>query len=256
MASSSGKPDMDGDSTSSTSSSSGNDEPGTSFITDPEGPFCPLLPPGTQGHCTPCSPWNQNCETGYACKPWANDGSETWGSVRCSPVDPQPDRPGEPCTVQGSGWSGLDSCEAGALCWNVDAETLGGQCVSMCQGNFDDPVCGAGETCVIANDGQLTLCLPACSPIDSICGDGFGCYPTWSDGFACLREGENVHLDDLFHPQCPSGSFMTENGCAAFCDLTVEGECEADSTCEPYYVRVSAPPGLERVGACMAGGSR
>ena len=256
VASSSGEPDMEGFDTSSTSSSSGEEEPGTSFITDPEGPFCPALPPGTQAHCTPCSPWSQDCADGDACKPWANDGGETWRTTRCSPVDPRPDRAGESCTVQGSAWSGHDSCEAGALCWNVDAETLGGQCVSMCQGNFNEPVCGEGETCLVANDGQLTLCLPACDPLESTCGEGFGCYPNGLDGFACVREGENVHVRNFFHPHCPAGSVMTLDGCVALCDLAIEGGCEGEATCQAYYARGKAPRGLEDVGVCSAGDSR
>lgn len=126
----------------------------------------------------------------------------------------------------------------------------------MCQGTFDDPVCDADETCLVANDGQLTLCLPTCDPIDSTCGDGFGCYPSRPDGFVCLREGENVHTGDLFHAYCPPGSFMAEDGCVAFCDLTVDEGCEGEATCQPYFERASAPRGLEHVGVCAVGGAR
>src|SRR5262249_37235710 len=53
-----------------------------------------------------CDPWAQDCLRGDKCMPWANDGSNRWNDVRCSPAGSG--QLGDPCTVEGSSVSGLD----------------------------------------------------------------------------------------------------------------------------------------------------
>ena len=54
---------------------------------------------------------------------WANDGGGAWNATKCEEIPPEPDGVGEPCTVEISGTSGVDTCVLGAMCWDVDPET-------------------------------------------------------------------------------------------------------------------------------------
>lgn len=204
-----------------------------------------MLPDGVLAHCSWCDPAEQDCARGEACKPWANDGSDTWNSTRCGPVERDPGQVGDACVVEGSAASGIDSCGAGTMCWNVDPKTLEGTCVSFCGGFGNEPLCAEGELCVTANDGVLPLCLPSCDPLASQCGEGFGCYPS-QNGFVCIREGDSVNIEGFVHPECPAGTFMApteliegcvegELCCSAFCDVTDPESCGVDAECLPYF---------------------
>ncbi|MEZ4448260.1 MAG: hypothetical protein R3B09_02190 [Nannocystaceae bacterium] len=118
-----------------------------------------------------CDLFAQSCPEGMKCNAWANDGGGAWNATKCVPVDRDPDDVGEPCSVVGSGVSGVDSCDKGAMCWNVDPETNMGVCVGLCQGNEDkctsDPssCCPPMSSCTISASGTLILCLQTCDPI-------------------------------------------------------------------------------------------
>jgi hypothetical protein len=203
-----------------TSGSSSWDDEGPSFIMRPDGGGCFL-------HRTHCSTWHQDCPVGEKCMPWANDGGNAWNATKCTPVDANPGQPGEPCTVEGSGVSGIDSCDVGAMCFFVDGATNMGECVAMCEGSAADPQCAGGcDQCLLANDGVLALCLPACDPLVQDCGDGRGCYPNSSAGFVCL-------------PSVASGE--------------VSGACEVVNGCTPGEVCVAmelVPDCVEQDGCC------
>jgi len=214
-----------------------------------------------------CDPFVQDCPVGEKCMPWADDGAGVWNATRCSPVDPDPNAPGEPCTVEGSGTSGLDSCDVGVMCFDVDPETNEGTCVAMCTGSPADPLCAEPEeACLIANDGVLVLCLDTCNPLEPACEPGTECYPSpTSDAFLCLPdsgEGEygapceftsacapgHACLDGSVFPACAEASC-----CTPFCDITAGLPCPDDAlgvTCQPWYEDGMAPPGYENVGAC------
>ena len=76
---------------------------------------------------TSCSTFAQDCPPGFKCMPWASDGGNSWNATRCVPIAPDPNAPGEPCTVEGSGVSGLDDCDGTSMCWDVDPDTLEGR---------------------------------------------------------------------------------------------------------------------------------
>ncbi len=233
--------------------SSGSDDSsgdgGVTFIDDPTG-SCGDVPDGVLAHCSipvGCSLTGQDCPDGEACRAWANDGGDIWNAERCVPVDADPGQVGDACSFEGSSVSGIDSCDVGLMCWNVDPETLEGACIAYCAG--DDPELGCEDpanTCSVHNEGFLPLCLPACDPLGASCGDGFGCYPGSQGDFVCLREGERVALDSLFHPECPSGTFRTpedqtagctegEPCCAAYCDTSEPSSCGLDVECVPFF---------------------
>ncbi|MCA9654907.1 MAG: ribulose phosphate epimerase [Myxococcales bacterium] len=212
-----------------------------------------------------CDIFAQDCPPGEKCMPWANDGSDVWNATRCSPIADNPGGVGDPCSVEGSGVSGIDDCALGHMCWDVDPETNTGDCIAMCTGTPDDPVCADGQQCSISNDGALALCLTACNPLTQDCADGQGCYATPQGGFICsgtLEPGAwgddcwqfadcdpgSLCIDASVVPDCTSGAC-----CSPLCDLTIPDTCpgiDQGVTCEPWLER--APPGYEDVGICVA----
>lgn len=233
---------------------------------DGAGSFYALRPDGG-GLPNECDTFAQDCPPGEKCMPFANDGGNTWNALRCVPIDDDPDAPGEPCTVEGSAVSGIDSCALGAMCFDVDPETNAGTCVAMCTGSVADPQCAAADqACAITNDGVLTLCFDACDPLNPACGPDEGCYPV-NDDFFCLQTvampgAQGQPCGDL--NSCDPGLACLESTavldcaagacCTEFCDTAAGVPCPgADQgvTCQPWYERGAAPPGFETVGVCV-----
>jgi hypothetical protein len=213
-----------------------------------------------------CSPWTQDCPPGQKCVPFATEGSDAWDSARCSPIVADPDPVGEPCTVEKSGTSGLDTCVAGAMCWEVDPETLEGICVGLCTGDEAVPLCEQeGTVCIIANDGALPICLPTCDPVLQDCTPGHTCYP-FDDVFVCAPDDPNAMggagesceaiavcnpgllcVQPELVPDCPSDVAC----CTPFCNVTDPmPPCLPGQACTPYYEPGMAPEGFEDVGTC------
>jgi hypothetical protein len=230
------------DTTSGDSGSSSSDELGN-FIQKPDGVVCgPPPPEGTLHHCSWCDPWSQDCPAGHKCNPWANDGTEQWNAVLCTDVDPDAGGPGDPCTVEASGWSGRDSCRVGSMCWNVDPDTLDGECVGFCEGSENDAICPVQTDCMIANDGVLVLCLPTCDPLaDEACDDGQSCRLIRETWF-CVPDGAGVYDGPLTPTLCEPGSTAVDPlllstcdpkddlCCAQICDVTAAA-CEEPLQC-------------------------
>lgn len=214
--------------------------------------------------------WNQDRPPAEKCTPWANDGGSGWNATRCSPVDPNPDGVGEPCTVEGSATSGIDSCEVGAMCWNVDAKTNMGICEPHCVGSENAPACSdPARLCSLLGAGVLILCLPVCEPLDpDACDDGLGCYPS-EVGFSCAPDASGDG-GGLFEPcefanACDAGTLcrdaddggLCEGGgvgssCTPYCDLAAPS-CPPQTDCAPYFGDIGVLPGWEDVGVCVAG---
>jgi hypothetical protein len=208
---------------------------------DPE-PTCPFIcePDGGSGS-SECDPFVQDCPPGEKCMPWANDGGNSWNALKCVPIAPDPQQPGEPCTVEGSGVSGLDDCDIGSMCWDVDPETNMGTCVAMCVGDAGQPLCeDPCSTCIQANEGVLILCLPVCDPVAQDCRDGLACYPVNED-FGCFPDAAGPDLGSAGDPcefinACDPGLFCAPpesvpgctgaaGCCAFFCDPTLAEPC-------------------------------
>jgi hypothetical protein len=249
------------------------EDPSDPSDTDSEeesGTTCSFICPGEteSGDDGGCSLWDQDCPEDEKCMPWSNDGSSSWNSSRCSPIEENAGEPGDECTVEGSGVSGIDSCGIDAMCWNVNEENIG-TCVAFCEGTEANPVCeNPGTSCVIANDGFLILCLPECNPLIGDCGDGQACYPV-NDSFACAPDASgttgvfgdaceylNVCDPGLFcaNAEAVPGCNGASGCCSNFCDLAgtdPNGDCEGDGQeCVPWYENGQTPPGLEDIGAC------
>lgn len=213
-----------------------------------------------------CSLFVQDCPEGEKCTAWANDGGSSWNDTRCVPVADEPAAPGEACTAEGSGVSGLDNCELGAMCFVVDRD-LNGECFAFCTGSITDASCDPGHICAIGS-GPLTVCIPQCDPFGSDCEDDEGCYPS-SDGFTCapMVDPEAGHGTPCeFINSCASGyacvgasAFSECSGtgcCSTYCDLSdprSDAMCEALDplqSCVAWYAQGEAPPEYETIGTC------
>jgi hypothetical protein len=219
-----------------------------------------------------CSVWDQDCPDGQKCMPWANDGGSSWNATKCTPRDPNPAQPGDACTVEGSGISGIDNCDVASMCWDVDGETNTGICVAFCTGAEANPVCDDPQTsCSIANEGVLILCLPTCDPLAQDCQDGQACYGI-DDAYVCAPDasGEMGAYGDPceFLNACDPGlECLNADGvpgcqgalgcCSPFCDLDdpeAGANCpgaDGGQECTPAFEEGQAPPGYEAVGYCF-----
>lgn len=219
---------------------------------------------GTTGQVEPlaCDPWLEDCPEGQKCISHAGDGG--WQAPTCSPLVAEPDAVGEPCSVDP-----IDSCDPHAMCWHVDPDTGLGTCRALCAGTASEPVCDAGELCLEASFGNLAVCLPACSPIDSACAAGEVCVPRPNDGtvFVCVPDisGEDGQaFDDCEYSNacdpglgCMNVALASDcdpgavGCCLPFCDLTQPNTCPGQGLeCLAWYEPGYEPPGLEDVGLC------
>jgi hypothetical protein len=216
----------------------------------------------------------QDCPAGEKCMPWAYDGGNSWNALKCTPIDPNPKGVGETCTVEGSGVSGVDDCEKGAMCWDVDPMTLQGTCIAMCEGSPDAPKCAAPMSCVSYNDGVLNLCMMPCSIIEQDCSgfdhcvvtpDGCGtmCVPDMggSGGFGTPCEyADACALGLICAPAAQIPGCQGATGCCTpYCDLddpAASMNCPGApaTACLSYDADGMCAPGspVESVGVCVA----
>jgi hypothetical protein len=245
-------------STAATSSSEGSasldGSGGSSFVISPD------------GGCTSqqCDVWAQDCPRGEKCVPWSEAGDGSFGGctdARCSEVDPAAHAVGEPCTVEGGPWSGLDDCALGSYCWGVDAETGAGVCVAQCGGSEAEPVCPGDDTCWDLHGTSVTACAASCDPLAPVCGAGTTCTLSSDSDYGPLCLGVDLGMPATADAVCdqrigcgegfaclPAEFFTACRGggcCAPLCDLA-EQTCPEPTVCSAV---THAPPG---VGACSA----
>lgn len=190
------------------------------------------------------------CPEGQKCMPYANDGGSAWNAVECFDImgDGMAE---EPCSVVDNGVSGMDTCAPGHMCWNVDPETLMGECVAFCKGTTENLYCEQeGYECIAASEPDvLALCLFPCSPILQDCQEGEGCYPA-NNSYSCapvsVAEGEGLAGDPCeFINGCQPGlacmqgqlvpDCMSEYCCAPFCELDNPACENPEATCRPVW---------------------
>jgi len=228
---------------------------------------CPSDPPppptGGGGFGIECSVALQDCPLGEKCNYWSADGGPLWSGTRCSELPESPDSPGEPCLVEGNGQSGIDSCDLGSLCFNVDPELNEGTCHPLCGGIPGAPSCPEDALC--AQYGLASICTAPCDPLGEPCTDGLSCNP------AGAVEAESDPLPPFFTCEAPSigaingacdpesayvGSSRVlvdcdkENCCAQTCAPAEPDGCPTGTTCQPY---LDPPPNawVADVGLCL-----
>jgi len=198
--------------------------------------------------------------------PWDNGKANPgWNATRCSPIAEDPDAVGEPCTAEESATSGVDSCEAGAMCWGVDDE-LNGYCNPLCGGSLEDLTCPDEYACSVSSSSVVAVCLETCSPLGDDCDQPeLACFAI-NNEFGCIVPGRGQPGDacDFINdcdPQsacigAPSPSCESDSCCAAWCDLDNGGSAacmalDPATDCVPWFTEGEAPDGLENVGVCF-----
>lgn len=198
--------------------------------------------------------------------PWASDGGGGWDGVHCVPVVADPDGPGEPCTVEESTHSGVDSCDAHSTCFYVE-ENLEGECYSHCVGSENNPQCSQPDhVCLNSSDGLLALCSPICSPLLSDCDSDEVCVVP-DELFTCAPAaalpGEGAAGDPCeFLNGCNAGLVCVDAAAVGMCDPslarcctpacdTSANDCPSPDVCVPWYEPGFAPFGSENVGICL-----
>ena len=186
--------------------------------------------------------------------PWANDGGALWNATRCSPVPDGPDQPGDPCTVEGGPTSGIDSCDLGAICWQVDPKTNEGVCHAICEIVGGVYPCDPPFDCAQLSFG-VPLCVEPCDPVAATCPDGrvcafegaaLTCQPVplegAQEGQACIPpvvpcvDGTLCAYDPAVSCRQPLGAGC----CAAPCDVSDPSTCPETEVCVPWFPL--APP--------------
>jgi hypothetical protein len=252
-------------STSTTAAATTTTSPDTDDFTTVCGGFVcePDLPlddcPGTQQ-------LDPECPEGHKCTI-----DESLGETHCVEIVPNPKGLYEPCTVMGHGWSGLDDCGLGMLCWGVN-ERGEGTCVGLCDGSPYSP-----DGCICADpkasptwcqECAVGLCLRSCDPLLQDCVNDEVCYPI-ADGFTCEPDasGDEGQANDpcefinvcdaglmcadpaFVGAGCPEGS---TGCCTPFCKFP-GGECpNPDQQCVQYFDPAMFPENdpLLDIGVC------
>ncbi len=251
--------------------SGGTDSEGTTTSADdtddgPCGFLCPTT--GSDDDGGNCDVFAQDCLEGEKCAAFIDDGGGAWNSTKCVPAGGE-GTPGDPCVTEGGGGSGLDDCQKGSMCWDVDTEGKG-VCAELCGGSEAAPTCSdeASFDCVVVNEGVLNLCLANCDPLIQDCASDDLCVPV-ADSFVCAPDAsadagkvfdpcEFINVCDkglyCLAPQYASECDANAGGCCLpFCDLAdMNATCPgAGQTCTPWFDEGAAPPEYVNVGICI-----
>ncbi len=177
-----------------------------------------------------CNYLTQDCPPGKKCIPYSDNGGSGWNNNKCVPVMENPAQLDESCFTVGGGNSGIDNCDLGLMCWEVNAEG-DGTCVALCKSDNGDVYCDHPGTFCAYNGETLGLCFPGCDPLTQDCdlvdtcirnpqGQGYLCVPDASGD-----EGQQ-HDPCEFANACDPGFVCAEVTAAVVCDLNATGCCQ------------------------------
>lgn len=242
-----------------TTTSAPTSSTGVDFIAPPDLPDEP--PP------VPCDPHaDMPCPRGQKCSAAAPD-ELSWliwvARPACFPIHGDKQK-GEPCDVGPGLYDGLDDCGPGTIC--IDITEFGGTdgtCVAFCDPATQDagpPMSCADPTEFCYSPGcqecLLTVCVPACDPLNPNCPAGTECVQSFSNAdyaFACevvdpdlpqalepcefyeCAPGTHCVLSsEVVSPQC----LAAETCCTPLCDLEAANTCPGAAMgeiCRPFY---------------------
>ncbi len=137
------------------------------------------------GGAVACDPFAPVCAAGRKC---TATGTVAWEEFLCLPIDANPVGVGDPCVTENAS-SGIDNCDAGSICADVDPTSLAGTCVAFCGGTAEEPVCAESEQCVVYEE-----LVPLCRYVSPGCGNGEispgeQCDGEDLQGFDCMSLG-------------------------------------------------------------------
>ena len=252
-------------------------EPTTAASTSTQGSSGDITPTTTAGAKSDlpiggeCSLFAQDCGEGTKCNAWS-DGSIFPNGAKCVPVTGDKE-PGDECEVEGKFGDGIDNCQPGSICLDVDNAGKA-TCVAYCSGSMEDPKCpDAGQAeCAFLFEPTVPLCFPSCDPLVQNCSATETCVPNiaalGAPFFVCmprvLSDIPGQYGDVCYALSGCDKSFLcifAENvpGCAGmyccstYCDLDQPTTCaDFDPTlsCIPWFAEGQATPGFEKVGVC------
>jgi hypothetical protein len=223
-----------------------------------------------------CDPWAQDCPAGYKCMAYAPEDEFSFTGNKCTAVVDAPKAIGDPCHVEGGWWSGIDDCDYGLVCWDINHDTNEGQCVAMCTGSAEAAECpSSADVCAFWVTGISHVCLRTCDPLVQDCTPGQACLPEWgsnAEEWVCKAEysfDEGQEFDPCAYSNvCNPGLVCWDpskaiectdpmNGCClSLCDLG-DPQCNgAGAECTPFYDTFDgeAPPEFGNVGLCVLPG--
>jgi hypothetical protein len=186
-----------------------------------------------------CSIFDQDCEEGWKCIPFA------FSNRLCVAIVVESLDEGEPCEQS----PGVDPCGPLHWCGPVAGGSGEGTCVPLCTGTPDDPVCPRGMICVIDDEDVVAYCAPPCDPFArESCSEDLSCQPT-RHGMGCVPYGYADAGEHCYqHDTCVAGlgchSFegcCSSQCCAPFCDAA--HPCEVGE-CVPLDPPIAGPEGL------------
>lgn len=226
-----------------------------------EGETCAVCSNGYRGP-GECDPFSRECPEGFKCMPFSIKAGMP-EATRCAPLVENPAGIGEVCQVFGGPYSGDDTCGVGAMCVDVDFETLLGTCIELCRCGLDGGDCDGGYACMPL--GIASTCTALCNPFEDDCRAGDACYPV-DEGLICAPDisGDQGQAGDPcdFINACDPGLYCALSElvpdcagaggcCTSFCDLTQgSAVCLPGQSCVPFFEGGAPDPYLDDVGAC------
>ncbi len=223
-----------------------------------------------------CDPWEQDCPTGFKCMAFAEETENHFTGTKCTPVVDDPGTIGDPCNVEGGWWSGIDDCDYGLACWDINHDNNTGKCVALCTGTPEAYDCPSDDDfCAFWVPGLAHVCLEKCDPLLQDCSVGQSCLPEWSSNaeqWVCAAEysfDEGQAFDPCSYSNaCDPGLICWDPAgaveCAGFevgcclplCDLSAP-QCNGQGAeCTGFYGEIDgqAPPEFDNVGLCVVPG--
>lgn len=219
-----------------------------------------------------CNLFLQDCPPDQKCMAVNEDGSIFPNGTRCVPIEPNPVGPGDDCVVPGKFGDGVDNCDKGSICLDLDNDGKA-TCVAYCTGSMENPKCpGAEDKCSFLFEPTVPVCFPACDPLIQNCSAGETCVPNeaalGAPFFVCMPrvypEIPGKYADSCYALSgCDPGNLCifgenlptckTTYCCSVWCDLQDVEPCKQyDPTlsCVPWFQEGGATPGYENVGIC------